>query len=85
MAETQVGLITRYFGKIGVAAAKVVNGELKVGDRIRIKGSTTDIEQMVESMQLDGDAVTEALPGQEVGIKVADKVRTGDGVFIVEE
>jgi putative protease len=85
VAETQIGIITHYFGKLGVAAVKVVNGELKVGDRIRIKGSTTDVEQVVDSMQIDRDSVTDALPGQEVGIKVADKVRVDDGVFVLEE
>lgn len=47
---------------------------MKVGDRIRIKGHITDIEVMVESMEVDITPATEASPGQAVGIKVSDRV-----------
>ena len=54
---------------------------LKVGERIRIAVHTTDLERMVESMQLDNVAVNEASAGQSVGIKVGDRVRRGDKVY----
>ncbi len=56
---------------------------MKVGDRIRIKGHTTDVEVMVESMEVDITPATEASPGQAVGIKVSDRVRPGDRVYNV--
>lgn len=76
----EVGRISHYFGKIGVAAV-VLKKQLKVGDRIRIKGSKTDFEQIVESMEINNQKVDVAMPGDEVGIKVADKVRKKDIVY----
>ena len=52
MTEKKIGEISRYFHKIGVAAI-VLSDELKEGDRIHIKGATTDFEQDVRSMQID--------------------------------
>ena len=40
--EKKVGMITHYFGKINVAVLKVTEGEVKVGDTIRIKGKHSD-------------------------------------------
>jgi len=76
----EVGKITHYFNKIGVAVV-VLTKPLKVGDKIRIKGKTTDFEQTVESMQIDGKDIEEAMPGDLVGIKVVDRVRKKDLVY----
>ena len=38
MEEIAIGEVVGYFGKIGVAAIKITNGELKIGDRIKFKG-----------------------------------------------
>ncbi|HID43479.1 MAG TPA: translation elongation factor-like protein [Archaeoglobaceae archaeon] len=76
----EVGRISHYFNRIGVAAV-VLKKPLKVGDRIRIKGSKTDFEQIVESMEINNKKVDTAMPGDEVGIKVMDKVRKKDIVY----
>ena len=76
----EVGKVTHYFNKIRVAAV-VLSKPLKVGDRIRIKGKTTDFEQTVESMQIEGKNVDEAMPGDLVGIKVIERVRKKDVVY----
>ncbi|NOZ77352.1 MAG: translation elongation factor-like protein [Euryarchaeota archaeon] len=80
MAE-EIGKVFTYFSKIGVAGIKITGGSLKLGDTIRIKGATTDFEMTVESMQIDRDSVEEVGPGQEVGIKVKDRVRPNDVVY----
>jgi translation elongation factor EF-1alpha len=54
-----------------------------VGDTIRIKGHTTDLEEVVESMQIEHAQVEEAGPGDKIGIKVQDRVRGGDHVYKV--
>lgn len=82
MPEDPVGVVTHYFAKISVAALKLT-GRLKVGDRIHFKGATTDFTQFVDSMQIENDTVEEAGPGDEVGIKVEDRVREHDGVLLV--
>ena len=84
MEEVAIGMVEKYFGKIGVAAIKITSGELKVGDTIHIKGHSTDFEQQVDSMQVEHQSVQTAGPGAEVGIKVKEKVHEKDTVFVVK-
>lgn len=83
MAEEKIGIITHYFGKIGVAALKITDGELRVGDMIRIKGHTSDFTQNVESMQVEHESVEVARTGDEIGLKTAEYVREHDSVYKV--
>jgi putative protease len=84
MGEVEIGKVTDFFAKPVVAGIEL-NGALKTGDRIHIKGSTTDMEVAVESMQIDRVNITEGKPGDLVGIKVLDRVRPGDRVYKVTE
>ncbi len=83
MAETKVGVVTHYFGKIGVAAIRITDGELAVGDTIRIKGHTSDFTQRVDSMQVEHASVAAARVDDEVGLKVAAVAREHDAVYKV--
>lgn len=83
MPEEERGKIASYFSKIGVAAIDITKGTLKVGDKIHIKGHTTDIEQNVDSIQIEHQSVPEAKPGDSIGIKVKDRVRDHDIVYKV--
>ena len=85
MAEEQIGRVTHYFGKIGVAAIEITEGTLSVGDTIRIKGHTSNFTQSVDSLQIDGEPVQEVLPGQNVGVKVIEHVREHDVVSKVTD
>jgi len=85
MEEKKVGEIVKFFGKIGVAAIRLSEGSLKVGDKIHIVGHTTDITQTVDSMQIENQNVQEAGPGADIGIKVKDRVREHDTVHKVVE
>jgi translation elongation factor EF-1alpha len=76
----KVGEVTHYFTKISVAVVDV-SGPIKVGDQIAIKGMTTNFEQTVGSMQIEGKNIEEAKSGDDIGLKVADRVRTGDVVY----
>ena len=80
MAELEIGTITDFFARPVVAAVELT-GELKVGDKIRIHGHTTDMEFVVASMQINNKDVAAAKAGDAVGLKVTDKVRHGDKVF----
>ncbi|MCX6001557.1 MAG: translation elongation factor-like protein [Chloroflexi bacterium] len=84
MAELEIGTIVDFFARPVVAAVELT-GELKVGDKIRIHGHTTDMEFVVSSMQINNQNVTAAKSGDAVGLKVADKVRHGDKVFKVTD
>ena len=81
--EKEVGKIFTYFNKISVAAMKA-EGKLKVGDKIHIKGTTTDFTQKLESMQIDGKDVESVKKGDDVGFKVKDRVRPNDIVYLVK-
>jgi putative protease len=77
----QIGIVFSYFSKVGVAAINITSGSIKVGDTIRIKGSTTDFTQQVDSMEIDRQKVDTAGVGQSIGILVKDRVRPNDLVY----
>lgn len=80
MPEELVGEITDFFSK-SVVAGIHMTGTLKVGDSIHIKGHTTDLQMSVQSMQIHNQNVSEVKAGDDVGIKVTDRVRRGDKVY----
>ncbi len=84
MPETEVGKVSDFFAHPVVAGIDMT-GTLKVGDKIHIKGHTTDIEMAVASMQIDNVNVQEAGRGKSVGIKVPERVRPGDIVYKVTD
>ena len=83
MTEVEIGKVTHYFGKIGVAAIEITSGSLSVGDTIRIKGHTSDFTQRVDSMQVQNQEVEAARSGDDVGIKVVAHAREHDKVYRV--
>jgi translation elongation factor EF-1alpha len=85
MPEQKVGEVIKFFSKQSVAAIKVTDGVLAVGDRIKIKGHTTDFEDQIQSMQVDNKPVENAGPGALIGIKVKDRVREKDLVYKVTD
>jgi len=80
MSEELIGEVSHWFGNINVAGIKLT-GDLAVGDHIHIVGHTTDVEQEITSMQLDNEDVSEAGPGDEIGVKLAARARPGDSVY----
>jgi translation elongation factor EF-1alpha len=83
MAEKKIGEVMKYFAKPSVAAVKITDGEISVGDTIKFMGHTTDLIMALDSMEVNNQKVPRALAGDYVGIKVADRVRPGDEVFKV--
>ncbi len=81
--EEKVGVVTHYFGNIGVAAIQLAEGSLQVGDTIHIKGHTSDFIQTVNSIQIEHEKVDSAGPGQDIGMKVQEHARAHDEVFRV--
>jgi len=84
MPEEEIGKVSDFFARPVVAGIQLT-ATLKVGDTIKIKGHTTDLEQAIDSMQIDNVNVTEAKAGDAVGIKVSDRVRRGDTVYKVTD
>lgn len=84
MAEQIIGKVADFFARPVVAGIELSAG-LKVGDKIHIKGHTTDLEMTVNSIQIHNTQVPEAKAGDSIGIKVTDRVRAGDVVYKVTE
>ena len=83
--EEEIGRVTHYFHKIGVAGIEVTAGSLKVGETVHIKGHTSDFSQTVESLQQENLSVPEIKKGVSAGMKVKEHVREGDRIFKVKE
>jgi len=84
MPEEEIGKISDFFARPVVAGIDMT-GTVKQGDKLHIKGHTTDLEFVVQSMQINNVDVTEAKAGDAVGIKVPDRVRRGDTVYKVSD
>ena len=84
MPEEEVGKVSDFFARPVVAGIELT-GTLKAGDRLHIKGHTTDIEFVADSMQIDNVNVLQAKTGDAIGIKVPDRVRRGDTVYKVTD
>ena len=84
MPEEVIGKVSDFFARPVVAGIELT-ARLKAGDKIHIKGHTTDMEFIVDSMQIDNVNVTEANAGDAVGIKVLDRVRRGDVIYRVSD
>ena len=82
MSEKQVARVTHYFSRLGVAVLTLTD-TLSVGDRVHICGHSTDLEQTVDSMQIEHKPVLKVGPGDDVALKVVEPVREGDIVYRV--
>jgi len=85
MVEEKIGIVEHFFNKVGVAAIKITDGELKIGDTIHIVGAHTDFKHKIDSMEIDRNPVEKVTAGDDVGIKVKDRVREHDVVYKIPE
>ena len=84
MPEEEIGKVSDFFARPVVAGIELT-GTLKVGDKLHVKGHTTDIEFVADSMQVNNVNVQEGKAGDAVGIKVPDRVRRGDIIYKVTD
>ncbi len=82
MPEEVIGEVTDFFAQPVVAGIELA-ATLKLGDKIHIKGHTTDLELIVDSMQINNVNVEQAKTGDLIGIKVSERVRRGDTIYKV--
>lgn len=81
--DVQVGTISHYYDKIGVAVIEVTNQPLKVGDSVKISGHDQEFVQKIDSLQVEHKQLKEVKPGESCGLKVDQPVKEGDKVFLV--
>jgi len=84
MPEEIIGTVSDFFARPVVAAIELT-AALAVGDKIHIKGHTTDLELIVDSMQINNVDVKEAKAGDSIGVKVSERVRKRDTVYKVTD
>jgi len=82
--EEDIGQVNDFFARPVVAGIELT-GTLKVGDTVHIKGHSTDITMVVESMEINNVKVPVANARDSIGVKVTDRVRRGDRVYLVKE
>ena len=85
MVEEKIGMVEHFFTNVSVAAVKITDGELKIGDTIHFVGVHTDFKQKIETMEINRTPVEIVKSGDDVGIKVKDRVREHDVVYKVPE
>lgn len=84
MPEEVIGRVSDFFARPVVAGIELI-ASLKLGDKIHIKGHTTDMELTVDSLEINNVAVKEAKAGDSIGVKVSERVRRGDTVYKVTD
>jgi putative protease len=81
----QLGKVVHYYPQVEVASINLIHNNLEIGDQILIEGETTYLEGEVESIEKNGKQIKKAKKGEEVGIKVLERVRKNDRVFLIRE
>jgi putative protease len=84
MAEEEIGKVSDFYAHPVVAAFELTSS-LNVGDRIHIRGHTTDLELTVDSIQIDNAPVQAAKAGDSVGVKVPERVRKHDTIYKITD
>ena len=80
--EKKVGVVTHFYNKIGVGIVKFSQA-VNVGDTLHFRGHATDFKQKIIDMEFDHKKIQSAKKGQEVGIKLDERVREHDEVFLL--
>lgn len=81
MEEIAIGKVVGYSGKI--RAIQVTDNELRIGDKIKPKGTITDFEREVESMPGKHENLEKVEAGTDIGNKAKESVREHDTVYVV--
>lgn len=83
MTGKRVGAVTHYFDHISVAVLSLTD-TIRIGDSLHFLGHGTDFKQELTSMQIEHKPVDTAKPGEDVAVKVTQRVHPNDSVFKIE-
>lgn len=84
MSGKLIGEVNHFYNRIGVAVIDL-SDSVQVGDQVHFLGRSTDFRQVVQSMQIEHESITEAGKGQEIAMKVERRVRNHDKVYKLTE
>jgi hypothetical protein len=79
----RIGVVTHYYSHLSVATVRLETGALRLGDRIHVRGHTSDFSQKVESLEVNHAPATEVGPNDDFGLKVVEHAREHDVVYKV--
>ena len=80
MSGKLIGEVNHFYNRIGVVVIDL-SDSLQVGDQVHFFGRSTDFRQMVQSMQIEHQSISEAGKGQEIAMRVERRVRNHDKVY----
>lgn len=80
MSGTQIATVTHFFDHVSVAVLSLTE-TIRVGDTVHFLGHSTDFKQEVASLQIEHKDVNEAKPGDDVAMKVSQRVHPHDKVY----
>ncbi len=83
--KLQIGIVTHYFSRNKVASVNLLHRDLSLGDIVIFEGETTYLEKRISSLEVNSKSLKKAIKGQEVGVKVSEKVRKNDKVFLLTD
>ena len=83
MAEKQIGTVTHWFDKIGVAVVKLT-AKLSKGDAIKVKRGDVEHEDSVAFIQIDHKDVAAAKKGDDAAIKLSQPAKEGAKIFLTK-
>jgi hypothetical protein len=83
MTGKRVGHVNHYFDHLNVAVLALTES-IRVGETLHFLGHSTDFKQQVSSLQIEHKAVEAAKPGEDVAMKVDQRVHPNDAVFRIE-
>jgi hypothetical protein len=81
--ESRVGKVVSYAPASKEALVAIERGLIQVGDRIRVKGGSTDFSQDVRLLKVQGARAKMCLSGQQALFPVVRPCAVGDAVYIV--
>ena len=79
--DKQIGKVTHYYDKLGVAIVDLEKGSLKVGDSVKFKHGEDEFTQKIESLQIERANVDSVKKGDAFGLKVDKPTKPGTLVF----
>lgn len=81
--DIQIGKVTHYYDKLGVAVVEIMNQTLKAGDTVKISGHDSEFTQVVHSLQVEHKTVPSVDAGDICGIQVDQAVHEGDVLYLL--
>ena len=83
MAGKEIGKVTHWYDKIGVAVVKL-GDTLKISDKIKDCHGEVEFDDTILSMQIDHKDVPFGKKGDEVAMKLSGKAKEGSLICKIE-